>query len=79
MILQNGLKKKDIWKVTKMKIEFTTNGAAFCNPFTGEEDEICKASECIKIIEDILFKMKLNFTSGPIMDINGNRIGKWEI
>lgn len=62
-----------------MKIEFTTSGAAFRDPFTGEEDDYYKANACIDILESIADKIREGYTRGSVMDINGNKIGTWEI
>lgn len=62
-----------------MKIEFTTNGAAFCDPHTGEEDNYYKAMTCKGILENILEKIEEGYTSGSVIDFNGNKIGTWEL
>ena len=62
-----------------MKIKFSTSSDAFRDPFTGKEDDYYKANECIRIMQDILDKIKRGNEYGPIMDINGNKIGEWEI
>ena len=41
-----------------MKIKFSTSSAAFRDPFTGKEDDYYKANECIRIMQDILNKIK---------------------
>ena len=53
-----------------MKIEFTTSNAAF--------DEYGDY-EVARILEDIAEKVKAGRSGGVIMDINGNRIGEWEL
>ena len=62
-----------------MKIKFKTSSNAFRDPYTGEEDDYYKANECMRIMQDILDKIKRGCEYGPIMDINGNKIGEWEI
>ena len=62
-----------------MKITFETSSNAFCNPFTGEEDDYYKANECMRIMQYILDKIKRGCEHGPIMDINGHRIGEWQL
>ena len=61
-----------------MKINFSTDNAAFKDPF-GEKkwDGLCKEVEVIRILEDIIDKIRCNDTRGSIMDINGNKIGEW--
>ena len=53
-----------------MKIEFKTSNAAF--------DEY-GFEEVKRILEDISNKVEYGHTSGVIMDINGNKIGEWEM
>ena len=62
-----------------MNINFRTNGAAFCDPFTGEEDDYYKANACIDILESIADKIREGYTRGSVMDFNGNKIGSWEV
>ena len=62
-----------------MKIEFTTSNAAFCNPFTGEEDIDERARECARILKKIAFLVDCHYSGGVITDINGNEIGSWDI
>ena len=57
-----------------MKIEFATGNAAF--------DEECGGSleyETIRILREICEKIEIGYTDGVIMDINGNKIGEWEL
>lgn len=59
------------------KMEFKTGNAAFCDPFTGEESQAHKVNEAVKIINKISTEIAMGKTYGSIMDINGNKIGKW--
>ena len=62
------------------KMEFKTGNAAFCDPFTGEENETYKLAESAKILGNISREIAVyGKTSGSIMDINGNTIGKWSL
>lgn len=61
------------------KMEFKTSNAAFCNPFTGEEDKEKELEESSNIVYNISMKMLKGETSGTIMDYNGNAIGKWSL
>ena len=54
-----------------MKIEFDTNGSAFDD--WGLYDEI---NRILKVIAE---KIMLGYDNGPIMDINGNKIGEWSL
>jgi len=62
-----------------MKIEFTTNNAAFCNPFDGNEDITAKSIEAKRILETICWGLQHGFTNDVCTDINGNRVGTWYI
>ncbi len=59
------------------KLEIETDGAAFCNPDTGSEDELWEGIEINRLLEEVQMKIEAGYTSGTIMDINGNRVGKW--
>jgi len=37
------------------------------------------AMETERVTTAILAKMRHGFTSGPVYDINGNRIGEWKV
>lgn len=54
-----------------MKIEFKTSSVAF--------EEYGYFEHIQKILNDISDKMWAGETHGPIMDINGNKIGQWSI
>ena len=62
-----------------IRIEITTENAAFRDEFTGESDDITKAMEIARIINHQVLPAinNLNFTIN-LMDINGNRVGKME-
>ena len=53
-----------------MKIQFSTGNAAF--------DEYGDA-EIRRILEEIANKVECGYDHGSIMDINGNKIGSWEL
>lgn len=59
------------------KCEIKTGGAAFCDPYDGNESEYWEAVELKRIFENICTKLENGATSGAIMDINGNKVGKW--
>ncbi len=54
-----------------MKIKFSTDNAAF--------DEYGYYSEVKRILDNITEKVRLGYDNGPIMDINGNKIGEWSL
>lgn len=60
-----------------LKIEIKTSGAAFCDPYTMEENNMDEALELKRILKEICEKLEYGETSGTIMDINGNKVGKW--
>lgn len=57
-----------------MKIEFTTTSAAFM-PDNGGSKEY----EITRILQKIIDDVENGVEHGPIMDINGNKIGQWVI
>lgn len=54
-----------------------TGGAAFCNPETGEEDELAEGYEVARILEKIAKEIRQGKQSGVVMDLNGNKVGSW--
>lgn len=62
-----------------IRIEITTENAAFRDALTGEPDDYSKAMEIARIIKQQVLPAinNLNFTIN-LMDINGNRVGKME-
>lgn len=54
-----------------LKIEFETDNAAF--------DDINGPAEIRRILSEIAGRIVLGSVSGNIRDINGNRIGKYEL
>lgn len=60
-----------------LKIEIKTGNAAFCDPYTGEEDKYYEGLELSKILNAIADDIKYGKTSGSILDINGNKVGSW--
>ena len=59
------------------KLEIETDNAAFCDPYTGSEDEFWEGIEINRLLEKVQIKIEEGYTSGTIIDINGNRDGKW--
>ena len=62
-----------------MKIEFSTDSAAFKDPYTGEDDVDFRVLECKRILKQITFMVHCHYTEGSILDINGNKIGEWSL
>lgn len=62
-----------------IRIEISTENAAFMDALTGEADNYSKAMEIARIIKQQVLPAinNLNFTIN-LMDINGNRVGKME-
>ena len=58
-------------------LKFTTGNAAFRDPYNGEEDKLFERLECVRILKRIIQELEDGDTYGPIMDINGNKIGEW--
>lgn len=59
------------------KLEIRTGGSAFCDPFTGEEDEVAEAAEIRRILEKVSCELENGAPSGSVMDVNGNKVGEW--
>jgi hypothetical protein len=53
-----------------MKIEFKTGNAAF----EGEDNY-----EVVRILRDIADQVERGCALGIIIDINGNKVGKWDL
>ena len=60
-------------------MEIKTGGEAFRDPMTGEEDNYYEEREISRILGDINRKITFGERSGSVMDLNGNKVGKWEI
>ena len=59
------------------KCEIKTGGAAFREPFTGDEDIFCEGEEIIRILRRIEKELENGATRGSVMDINGNKVCNW--
>ena len=63
-----------------MKIQFSTEGSAFKSEYAEEEiNHIYTRQETARILRGIAANIEYGYDSGPVMDINGNKIGKWEL
>ena len=62
-----------------MKIQFSTSGAAFKNEQTGEDSHYDEALEVNRILKEIIYKIEYGQRYGAVTDINGNKIGSWEM
>lgn len=60
-----------------LKITIRTEGAAFCDPITGEPDERFEGYELNRILREIIKKIEDGGCAGGLHDINGNRVGEW--
>jgi len=52
------------------KIEFSTSNAVFAS----EPDD-----ECARILCAVAKRVEAGFSNGPVVDVNGNRIGYWSL
>lgn len=57
-----------------VKINFSTENAAF-----RDEEGRLETWEINRILTEISYKIKIGYTSGVIMDYNGNKVGEWTI
>lgn len=63
-----------------MKIQFSTEGAAFKDEYADEAiNSIYRDQEIIRILQKIEKQIEDGYTYGSIIDINGNKIGTWEL
>ena len=63
-----------------MKIEFSTDSAAFYDEYADKvTNDIYKRDEIILILKRLIKSVEHGKNYGPIMDINGNKIGTWEM
>ena len=61
-----------------MKIEFSTDNDAFCDE-NGMPNDLSKRLGVIDILNEIKYKVSHGAYNGPIMDVNGNKIGEWSL
>lgn len=61
------------------KMEIETGGAAFRDPFTGEEDEVMEKAQVRGILARVVYELEQGASHGTIMDINGNKVGEWSL
>lgn len=59
-----------------LKIEIKTGGAAYRD----ENDELDRSAyELRRNLKDIMEKLEYGYQAGSIIDINGNKVGKWTL
>lgn len=60
------------------KLEISTSGAAFKDPYTGENDDSIESMEIqLIIMEQVLPALEAGAESGKLRDTNGNSVGSW--
>lgn len=59
------------------KLNMKTGGSAFCDLYTGEEDEWYEAREIARIIDKVRDDLLAGLDHGIMMDVNGNKVGEW--
>ena len=63
-----------------MKIEFNTDSAAFKDEYADEStNDMITRDEVVRILSVIITYIRCGDDYGPIMDINGNKIGEWSL
>ena len=63
-----------------MKIEFKTEGAAFKDEYAEEEvNAAYRAEEISRILRKIINEINSGYDHGSVIDINGNKVGSWEL
>ena len=61
-----------------LKIEIKTSGAVFTNE-GGEFDAYNGGEEVNRILKKIVKDIRNGYETGSCMDINGNKVGTWEL
>ena len=62
------------------KLEFTTSNAAFGDERDPEYvQRVDKLREVNRIMQNVIKEIAYGKTDGSIMDVNGNKIGKWSL
>lgn len=59
------------------KLQIETEGSAFCDPITGEEDDTMEAVEIRRMLAVVSHELERGASGGSIIDINGNKAGSW--
>lgn len=59
------------------ELKLKTGGSAFCDPYTGEEDEWHEAREIARIMDKVRDDLLAGLDHGVMMDVNGNKVGEW--
>ena len=63
-----------------MKIQFSTSGTAFQDEYADKEtNDLYTREEVVRILKKIIHDIEYDYKYGSIMDINGNKIGQWEL
>jgi hypothetical protein len=63
-----------------MKIEFSTDNAAFKDEYADKmSNDMITRDEVARILSTIITRIRCGDDHGPIMDINGNKIGEWSL
>jgi len=62
-----------------LKVEIKTGGAAFRDTYSGEENDVAEAMECARLLRKIAKQMEDGAREGSIMDLNGNKVGRWSL
>lgn len=59
------------------RLEIKTGGAAFKDPYTGEDDNYSEALEIRSIMAKVMGELDAGSTGGVVIDTNGNKVGQW--
>jgi len=59
------------------KLNMKTGGSAFCDPYTGEENEWYEARKIARIIDKVRDDLLAGLDHGIMMDVNRNKVGEW--
>lgn len=61
-----------------LKIEFKVGNAAFREEDEDGNDRLC-TDAVADTVEELAGKIREGYTSGPVMDANGNTVGRWSL
>lgn len=61
------------------RIEISTEGAAFKNQYTGENDDYECGTELKRVMSKVAKDVMHGETSGKVRDVNGNTVGSWSM
>lgn len=63
-----------------MRIQFSTENAAFKDEYADDiANNVYMRNEIARILKKTAAYIENGYSGGPIMDLNGNKIGSWQL